>query len=639
MGKDPNNRRDEGAQRLRPSRLAWLPIPILFGAMAVLWAAALPGSYESPYLLLALNFVFSTLVSLFVAYLVGRSFLVRSTPGLLLLGCGVIFWGLASVVATVVAHGDVNITITIHNSCVWLSALCHLVGVVLSLRPKQPLSPTSVWLVAAYLHAAAPWRWCAGGARGLDPNLLCPGSGRDAAAPACADLGYCHVCPHRLVAERDKPQAPICLRLLVRPRPDADCSWTVRCDAPIVPWQHPWLDGPRDPTPRRPVHAHRGGGLRGEFHVWGISLEEALREERDFSAAVLDTAGVLVVVFDAQGRITRFNRACERLTGYPAAEVLGRTCRGFLIPPDELAGVMAGWEAIHAGDIPIRHENHWLTRAGKRRLIDWSITALTDKTGEVCHVIAIGIDITDQRRAEEALRELNATLESKSRPADGGAAASGQAAPEVDTGTVPGRGTGRRRIAVILHEDLQQQIAGARFHLNLVRNRARDDRQRTDVEHVDEMLKEAIEKSRSLSHDLSPAVLHMNDLAEVLQWLANRVRASMVWSLRGCRGRDDSAIGSDDDVPVPGGPGNAVQCGQARGGQGGRHPSATDRTNVCLCVSDQGRGFDPQELKETSGFGLLSIRERVELLGGRMKISSAKGQGSRFRVVVPDGPK
>ena len=154
MGKDPHNRRDEGAQRLHPRRLAWLPIPILFGAMAVLWAAALPGSYESPHLLLALNFLFSTLVSLFVAYLVGRSFLVRSTPGLLLLGCGVIFWGLASVVATVVADGDVNIIITIHNSCVWLSALCHLVGVVLSLRPKQPLSPTSVWLVAAYLHAA-----------------------------------------------------------------------------------------------------------------------------------------------------------------------------------------------------------------------------------------------------------------------------------------------------------------------------------------------------------------------------------------------------------------------------------------------------------------------------------------------------
>jgi CheY-like chemotaxis protein len=57
---------------------------------------------------------------------------------------------------------------------------------------------------------------------------------------------------------------------------------------------------------------------------------------------------------------------------------------------------------------------------------------------------------------------------------------------------------------------------------------------------------------------------------------------------------------------------------------------------VCLSVSDHGRGFDPQELTETTGFGLLSIRERIELLGGRMRIKSAKGQGSTFRIVVPD---
>jgi CheY-like chemotaxis protein len=57
---------------------------------------------------------------------------------------------------------------------------------------------------------------------------------------------------------------------------------------------------------------------------------------------------------------------------------------------------------------------------------------------------------------------------------------------------------------------------------------------------------------------------------------------------------------------------------------------------ICLSVSDPGRGFDPQEIRQTAGFGLFSIVERVELLGGRMKISSAKGVGSVFRIVVPD---
>jgi signal transduction histidine kinase len=58
-----------------------------------------------------------------------------------------------------------------------------------------------------------------------------------------------------------------------------------------------------------------------------------------------------------------------------------------------------------------------------------------------------------------------------------------------------------------------------------------------------------------------------------------------------------------------------------------------------LSVSDRGRGFDPRELRETPGLGLFSIRERVELLGGRMTIRSSKGRGTTFHIVVPDGER
>ena len=57
---------------------------------------------------------------------------------------------------------------------------------------------------------------------------------------------------------------------------------------------------------------------------------------------------------------------------------------------------------------------------------------------------------------------------------------------------------------------------------------------------------------------------------------------------------------------------------------------------ICLIVSDRGRGFDPQGLKAIPGFGLFSIRERVQLLGGRMRIKSASGKGSTFFIAVPD---
>jgi signal transduction histidine kinase len=58
-----------------------------------------------------------------------------------------------------------------------------------------------------------------------------------------------------------------------------------------------------------------------------------------------------------------------------------------------------------------------------------------------------------------------------------------------------------------------------------------------------------------------------------------------------------------------------------------------------LIVSDEGAGFDPISLPQVgesgAGYGLFSIRERLYLLGGRLEIQSAPGQGSRFIVTMP----
>ena len=135
----------------------------------------------------------------------------------------------------------------------------------------------------------------------------------------------------------------------------------------------------------------------------GRQIDEALQKERDFVSAVLNTEGAMVVVLDRQGRITRFNRACEGITGYSASEVLGRVFWQFLVPPEELPGIKEVWEALKTGDFPNTHENQWLAKDGSRRLVAWSNTVLTGETGDVLYVIGTGIDITDQREAEKEL--------------------------------------------------------------------------------------------------------------------------------------------------------------------------------------------------------------------------------------------
>ena len=137
--------------------------------------------------------------------------------------------------------------------------------------------------------------------------------------------------------------------------------------------------------------------------------EQALAEERAFATAVLDTAGALVMVVDAEGHIVRFNRECERVTGYRSAEVEGRRFDMFLVP-GERATVEEILERLHGGEFPNAHENRWVARDGTTRLIAWSNTALTDPEGRVSHIIATGVDVTERRRVEEELRHQEQQL-------------------------------------------------------------------------------------------------------------------------------------------------------------------------------------------------------------------------------------
>jgi PAS domain S-box-containing protein len=134
------------------------------------------------------------------------------------------------------------------------------------------------------------------------------------------------------------------------------------------------------------------------------NAEQALRRERDFTAAVLDTSGGLVVVLDRQGRIVRFNRACEQATGYLFEEVQGRPFWDFLLVPEEVEPVKAVFAQLQAGQVPNTFENYWLAKDGNRRWIAWSNTVLAGESGSIEYVIGTGIDLTQRRRAEEELQ-------------------------------------------------------------------------------------------------------------------------------------------------------------------------------------------------------------------------------------------
>ena len=137
----------------------------------------------------------------------------------------------------------------------------------------------------------------------------------------------------------------------------------------------------------------------------GKQAEMELRQEGDFTQAVLNAVDALVIVLNPQGQILSFNQACERVTGYSLEQVKYQCVWDFLTPSEEQTAVIAVFEALRAGQPANKAKNHWITRDGEHRLIDWSNAILLNAQGEVAYIIGTGIDITDHTRAEATLRQ------------------------------------------------------------------------------------------------------------------------------------------------------------------------------------------------------------------------------------------
>jgi hypothetical protein len=154
-------------------------------------------------------------------------------------------------------------------------------------------------------------------------------------------------------------------------------------------------------------------GIRRPYNLLfrNLRLGEAMvRQERDFADSLMETAQVMVLILDRQGRIDRLNPAGERLTGYALSQVQGRSFWEVFPAPEAVDTMKEAFYHLAAGEVHQADEIEWVARDGVRRLIAWSATAHIGEDGSVSHVIGTGIDITDRREAEIRLQRLQAEL-------------------------------------------------------------------------------------------------------------------------------------------------------------------------------------------------------------------------------------
>jgi signal transduction histidine kinase/ActR/RegA family two-component response regulator len=199
----------------------------------------------------------------------------------------------------------------------------------------------------------------------------------------------------------------------------------------------------------------------------------------------------------------------------------------------------------------------------------------------------------------------------------------------------------RRRLAQILHDDLQQSLVGAKFRVSLLQTEVPKGL-RDEVGAIETLLNDCLDSARNLTADLSPPVLHEEGLLAGLRWLTRRMSDRQGLEVQLEAPGSLPPLPEDMKVLLFDAVRELMQNVLKHSGvrRVEVEVSADEGQEMRLNVRDAGRGFDPKTLDPLSGggqsgFGLFSIRERLELLGGKLEIDSAPGQGCRVTLAAP----
>ena len=278
-----------------------------------------------------------------------------------------------------------------------------------------------------------------------------------------------------------------------------------------------------------------------------------------------------------------------------------------------------------------------------------SVTLLERPIGTLTLIRSVQVALRSRRRQYQVrdlvtqLANLNETLEERVAKRTAEAVQQAQKLRLLSAELSLAEETERRRVAEMLHEDLQQLLVAARMQLGAL-CRTQDAVQREPIaREIAEVLERSFQLTRSLSVELAPPVLYEHGLAAALEWFAAETCKN--YNIEVTVEADSSANPKAADVRIF--LFRAVRellLNSAKHAGGSPvHITMQHRRpdNVRIIVADNGPGFDPNLLdgKRTGSqtVGLFTIRERVSSFGGEFRINSGPKRGTQITLSLPRG--
>jgi PAS domain S-box-containing protein len=370
--------------------------------------------------------------------------------------------------------------------------------------------------------------------------------------------------------------------------------------------------------------------------------EDALRESESRFRNLADTAPAILWKADVSGSCTFLSRGWYDFTGQPPDSGLGHGWRDAIHPEDQERIRRVFHAAIRQRE-PFSMDYRLRRADGTYRWANDNGRPRFSESAELQGYIGSVIDITERKQAEDQLHLLNADLERRVAGRTRELLHSQNRLRNLASDLSIAEERERRRVAGELHDYLAQLLVATRMKLNQARH-ARSAAKQSDVlGEVDQMLDQSLTYTRTLVAQLSPPILHEFGLPAALKWLGEQMP------------RQGLTVRSTvDPGPVDLTENQAVLLFQSARElllNVVKH-AGTDRATLQLkfkegelrlAVIDQGHGFDTALMKEAAAshnaFGLFSIRERMESLGGRLEVAARPGEGTSVTMIMPLTPQ
>jgi len=354
-------------------------------------------------------------------------------------------------------------------------------------------------------------------------------------------------------------------------------------------------------------------------------IEEALAKEHNLLRALVDTLPDEIYVKDSNSTFVFTNLACVRAMSAETPEAMvGKTDSDFL--PREYAEKFHAeeQEIMRTGRPIINQELPGYDESG--RIIRWlSVTKVPwrDESGNIIGVIGLNSDITDRKLAEKKLLDYQAQLKSL---------ASELSLTEERE---------RHRIATELHDRISQSLVISKIKLEELLASMASSELTAVLDEIRNLLGQTIQDTRSLTFDLSyPILYELGFEAAVAEWLTEQVQEKHNIATEFEDDGKSKVLNNDIRVLLF----RMVQellINVVKHSQADKVKVSIRKVNsqVHVSIEDNGVGFNLAEvtsmLARTGGFGLFSIRERLEHLGGHLEIESEPGHGCRVTITAP----